>query len=147
MVENWVVVYTDGAARGNPGPSASGYAIVSGGKTIRSAFAYNGEKTNNYAEYTAIIMGLEWCAANLHDHAKMALRVVSDSELVVRQITGKYKVKADGLKQLNSRAKELVRLFKKIEFESVPRENPQISRVDNGLNRLLDRIEKDKAGI
>jgi ribonuclease HI len=142
MAEKAIVVYTDGAARGNPGPSASGYAIMSGGKTIRSASVYNGDRTNNYAEYTAIILGLEWCAANLEDPARTALRVVSDSELVVRQLRGTYKVRADGLKQLNSRARGLLCLFKKVEFESVPRENPQISMVDGELNRLLDRIRR-----
>ena len=61
------VIFTDGAARGNPGPSASGYMIFENGKKVAEEFVFNGSKTNNYAEYNAIIMALERCKEMLKD--------------------------------------------------------------------------------
>lgn len=140
-----VVVYTDGAARGNPGPSASGFLVVSGGKIIASDSQYLGIKTNNHAEYTAIMLGLEWCASNMEDAKTASIKVRSDSELVIRQLAGKYKVKAIGLKGLNVKVHSLALKFGSVGFENRPREDVMISKVDAELNRLLDTIKKDKA--
>lgn len=137
-----VVIYTDGAARGNPGPSASGYRIVSDGKLVHSDYAYNGERTNNYAEYHAIIMALEWCLNGLDDPATRTIRLVSDSEVVIKQLRGSYKVRAAALKSLNARARSFMREFKEIRLENRPREDKNISSVDRELNLLLDRMDK-----
>lgn len=135
-----VIVYTDGAARGNPGPSASGYSIEDiGGDVISKYSHFNGRQTNNFAEYTAVIKALEWCLENLGENIDVEL--YSDSELVVRQINGRYKVKAEGIKPLNEKAKELAGKFKSITFKNLPREDPGIAKVDKALNHLLDRRE------
>jgi ribonuclease HI len=135
-----ITVYTDGASRGNPGPSASGYAIVVDDRIIAESSEPNHETTNNVAEYTAMINALEWCSKNIDGHKTAALSVVSDSELVVRQMNRKYKMKSAELKPLMHRLLELVHLFGSVRFEHRPRTDPMISRVDRKLNELLDRI-------
>ncbi len=137
-MQRLLTIYTDGAARGNPGPSASGFIAVEDGKVIGSEFRPNGKKTNNYAEYAAMIMGLEWCAVQ-QDPGSIRVLIRSDSELVVRQARGEYRVKAHGLRALNRRLAELASRFAGVDFQSLPRENRMISRVDRELNLLLDR--------
>lgn len=135
-----ITVYTDGASRGNPGPSASGYAIVVDGKIIAESSEANRKTTNNVAEYTAMIKALEWCSKNIDNNNTAKLTVVSDSELVVRQMNREYKVKSADLKPLMRRLLELVRLFGSVRFEHRPRTDPMISGVDGKLNELLDKI-------
>lgn len=130
-------VYTDGAARGNPGPSASGFTVFHGIRNVHSDFSYNGESTNNYAEYRAVINALEWCGANLPHDATVEL--YSDSELVVRQLNGVYRTKAKDLLQLRRAAIALTRRLGRVSFHNLPRENFNISHVDRMLNRLLDQ--------
>ena len=137
-----VIIYTDGAARGNPGPSASGFRICDAkGRQIKGVAVYNGDKTNNFAEYNAVIRALEWCKENIENHKGLEIRLFSDSELVVRQINGRYKVKTDALRPLNEKAKRLSQEFKYIVFDSVPREHSGIKKVDSALNALLDKKE------
>ncbi|MGC8648996.1 MAG: ribonuclease HI family protein [Candidatus Micrarchaeia archaeon] len=136
-----VYVYTDGASRGNPGRSASGFAIYnSTDEIIKDAAIYNGIKTNNYAEYNAIILALTWCKNNLDNSTEIIL--TSDSELVIKQINGVYKIKSLILKQLNEEVLALAKFFKSIKFRNDLRTNPKIAYVDKKLNFLLDSIEK-----
>jgi len=134
-------IYTDGASRSNPGESASGYLILDEKQKVlaRHSF-YNGIKTNNQAEYLAIIAALERAMAEFGGGSEV--RLCSDSQLVVRQIRGEYKVRESGLKELNRKARDLVRSFKSCSLESVPRENRHISMVDGELNELLDGLGK-----
>jgi len=141
-------IYTDGASRGNPGASASGYLVLdSSKKEILREVLYNGKKTNNFAEYMAIIYALEKVKEpyGLDNN----LTITSDSELVIKQINGLYKVKDKYLKVLNRRVKELSSKFKSCKFLNVRRENRYISIVDRELNMFLDRISdnnlKDKS--
>jgi len=134
------IIYTDGAARGNPGRSASGYEIYENGKLVAGDVFYNGVNTNNFAEYNAVIKALEWCVKN-SDPDKTEVELFSDSELVIGQLRGEYKVKAPRIKPLYRGAVELLSKFKKIDFNNVPRENNGISRVDKKLNIFLDKIE------
>jgi ribonuclease HI len=100
-----LVAFSDGGARGNPGPS--GYGVVIQDETGRKVSAlseYLGHQTNNFAEYQGLIAALEYAVANGHK----ALKVISDSELLVRQIKGIYKVKNAALQDLHGRAKELI---------------------------------------
>ena len=100
-----LVAFSDGGARGNPGPS--GYGVVIQDETGRKVAAlseYLGHQTNNFAEYQGLIAALEYAVANGHK----ALKVISDSELLVRQIKGIYKVKNAALQDLHGRAKELI---------------------------------------
>lgn len=132
-------IYTDGAARGNPGPSASGFAVYDSlGKELHARSHFNGNKTNNFAEYIAVIRALEWCTENLPKLSEIDIRLYSDSELVVRQINGKYRIKMKPLLLLNQTVRELKSKFRSVSFHNLPRENEFISKVDAGLNRLLD---------
>jgi ribonuclease HI len=102
---HYLVAFSDGGARGNPGPSGYGVVIQDeNGKKVAALSEYLGHQTNNFAEYQGLIAALEYAVANGHK----ALKVISDSELLVRQIKGIYKVKNAALKDLHARAKELI---------------------------------------
>ncbi len=138
-----IVIATDGAARGNPGPSASGYTIRdSSGKLIEANSIYNGAKTNNFAEYNAVIHALERCASLFDDHRNLDVELYSDSELIVRQLTGRYRVRSRDLLHLNERAMNLAAKFKSVGFKSIPRSDHRIKEVDKALNVLLDKMEE-----
>jgi len=103
--EHHLVAYSDGGARGNPGPSGYGVVIKDeAGRKVAALSQYLGHQTNNFAEYQGLIAALEYAVANGHK----ALKVISDSELLVRQIKGIYKVKNTALQDLHGRAKELI---------------------------------------
>ena len=103
--ERYLVAFSDGGARGNPGPSGYGVVIQDEtGKKVAALSEYLGNQTNNFAEYQGLIAALEYAVANGHK----ALKVISDSELLVRQIKGIYKVKNAALQDLHARAKELI---------------------------------------
>jgi ribonuclease HI len=122
-----ITAYTDGGARGNPGPS--GYGVVindSNGHKIAGFSKYLGKQTNNYAEYSGLLAALEYAV----QHGYKALKVISDSELMVKQIKGQYKVSNLQLKELHTRAKELI---SKLEWF-------QIQHVLRGHNAEADRL-------
>ena len=135
-----ITIYTDGAARGNPGPSASGYIIYQDGIEVARGAKYNGSATNNFAEYNAIILALGWCIKNIKDHGECDAEIYSDSELVVRQLNGRYRVKSAAMKPLRFEAQSLASRFGSIKFKNLPREDKRIKEVDAMLNRLLDRM-------
>ena len=138
-------IYTDGAARGNPGESASGFSVFDdSGKEVASNSFYNGIKTNNFAEYNAIIKALEWCEANLRSPENAELTFVSDSELVVRQLNGKYKVRSSEMASLNATVRDLSKWFMGVEFTNKRRSDKGISGVDKRLNELLDGMAEEK---
>ena len=131
-------IYTDGASRNNPGKSASGYEILdSAHNTLSKKSFYNGIKTNNEAEYLAIIAALLETAENYGYDIEINLR--SDSRLVISQLNGDFKVKSHELKKLHYDALSLAGKFKLCKLHNVPRENAYISRVDAELNTLLDK--------
>jgi len=135
-----IYIYTDGASRGNPGKSASGYLILdSSNKPLLKEVFYNGRKTNNFAEYMAIIAALEK-VAKLYGYENN-VTLTSDSEVAVKQINGLYKVKEKHLKELNKRVIELASKFKSCKFQNAKRENRYIAMVDRELNRFLDEME------
>ncbi|MDE1824010.1 MAG: ribonuclease HI family protein [Candidatus Micrarchaeota archaeon] len=136
-----LTIYTDGASRSNPGESASGFQILdeNSRQLLEKAF-YNGIRTNNEAEYIAIIAALE-AAGSLYGFEN-DVRIFSDSELVVKQITGAYKVKEAKLKAPNSKARALAKRFSSCILRNVPREDRHISQVDRHLNALLDDMAK-----
>jgi ribonuclease HI len=137
-----IKIYTDGAARGNPGKSASGFSIYSGKKLVKEKAEYNGICTNNVAEYKAIISALAWVSENIEAPANSEVELYSDSELVVRQLTGKYKIKSESMRKLSLEVMGLVRKFSKVTFHNLPREHPGIKMVDKRLNELLDGISE-----
>jgi ribonuclease HI len=103
--EHHLVAYSDGGARGNPGPAGYGVVIQDEtGKKVAALSEYLGHQTNNVAEYQGLIAALEYAVS----HGHKALKVISDSELLVRQIKGIYKVKNSTLQELHGRAKDLI---------------------------------------
>jgi ribonuclease HI len=125
----------DGGARGNPGPAAIGYLLMNpAGDTVESRAEYLGPATNNVAEYRALIAGLEAAAR----HGATPLRACMDSELVVRQMTGEYRVKHEGLKPLHAAAREAAARIPALTFSSVPRE--ENARADQLVNEKLDKV-------
>lgn len=125
--EHYLVAYIDGGARGNPGPSGYGVVLQDElGKKIAALSEYLGHQTNNFAEYQGLIAALE-CAIQ---HGCKALKVVSDSELLVRQIKGIYKVKNPTLQDLHACARQLIR---QLDWFS-------IGHVLRGKNQEADRL-------
>jgi ribonuclease HI len=130
-----VRLFTDGGARGNPGPAASAYVLEAEDGTVLDA---NGEAigvaTNNVAEYRALLAGLARAAElGLHE-----VEVVSDSELLVKQMRGEYKVKNAALRELWDDAQRLARRLGRVEYTAVRREQNELA--DRLVNDALDRL-------
>lgn len=128
-------LYTDGGSRGNPGPAASGAVLFDMEKAVIDEVSqYLGTATNNVAEYTAIIIGLQLAQA----HKVTDLSVYMDSELAVKQLNGKYKVKNAQLAKLWVQVRELAQTFERVTFSHVRRE--QNTESDALVNKVLDEI-------
>lgn len=128
-----LVIYTDGAARGNPGPAGIGVVISDGrGNPLKEFGAVIGETTNNVAEYTALIRALEEAAGM--DAAGIV--VYLDSELVVKQLNGEYKVKNLDLKGLHAAATEFLGRYADYRLIHIPREKNK--RADQLANEAID---------
>ena len=129
-----LVAYSDGGARGNPGPA--GYGVVmkdESGRRVAALSQYLGRQTNNFAEYQGLIAALEYALR----HGPKALKVISDSELLVRQIEGIYKVKNAALKDLHARAKELIAQLDWFSISHTLRERNQ--EADRLVNEAMDK--------
>jgi ribonuclease HI len=140
-MEKVIRIYTDGASRGNPGPGAIAYIITDeSGNVLRQSAKFIGACTNNIAEYSALILALE-------DAMKLGSEAFcfSDSELVVSQLQGKYKVKKGHIKELFERVKTIEKNFSKIEYNSVRRTDAMIRKADDMVNAVLDNVEKLQA--
>lgn len=122
-----LIAHIDGGARGNPGPAGYGVHLADDeGNLVGEISRYLGHRTNNFAEYSAFIAALEYAM----EHGWNGLRVISDSELLVKQIRGEYKVKSPDLKELYDRAMILVRKLSRFSIQHVLREK----------NRDADRL-------
>ena len=125
-------VYTDGAARGNPGPAAYAYVIdLEDGHVVKDA-GLIGHATNNVAEYSALVRALERAA----DLGVSDLTVKSDSELLVKQMKGIYRVSNPALAKLHAEAQKLVERFQRIKLQHIPRE--ENAQADELCNKALD---------
>jgi ribonuclease HI len=123
----------DGGARGNPGPAAYGVIVRDAkGEVIAELSDYLGIQTNNYAEYSGLLAALEYAVREKHP----SLKVLSDSELLVRQMQGRYKVKSPGLIDLYDRARTLVRKLEHFSIEHVLRAYNR--EADRLVNQVLD---------
>lgn len=133
-------VWTDGGARGNPGPAAVGVVILEAGKRLEAFGRTIGPTTNNQAEYAALAAALERAAAldATHVHAHL------DSELVAAQMTGRYRIKDPGLKEAAARVQALATTFTAVTYRAVPRE--ENASADALVNRALDDAEKGGTG-
>ncbi len=127
-------LFADGGSRGNPGPAASGAVLVNpDGEVIDEAGRFLGTATNNVAEWTALLIGLE--KAIERGIKRLAVRM--DSELVVKQIRGEYRVKHAHLQPLHRRALTLMRAFEHIDIKHIPRK--QNALADGLVNHVLDQ--------
>jgi ribonuclease HI len=128
-----VVAYTDGASRGNPGPAAAGVVILTPqGKPLYEYAKKIGFQTNNFAEYTAVIEALKVCT----EGGAKSVIVRADSQLMVRQMTGEYRVKSEIIAPLHKELTALVKLFARVDFEHVRRE--ENIHADKLANQALD---------
>lgn len=130
----YLAAHIDGGARGNPGPA--GYGVVledESGRKVATLSEYLGHQTNNFAEYQGLIGALEYAMR----HGPRALKVISDSELLVRQIKGIYKVKNATLKDLHARAKELIAELDWFFISHALREHNQ--EADRLANEAMDK--------
>jgi ribonuclease HI len=124
---------TDGGARGNPGPAAYGYVLETDDGTVLAAHGETiGVATNNVAEYRALVAGLEKALELGVDEVE----VVSDSELLVKQMRGEYKVKNDALRELSEEAAQLARQLRSVRYTAVRREHNELA--DQLVNEALD---------
>ena len=131
---HYLVAHSDGGARGNPGPSGYGVVIKDeSGRKVAALSEYLGHQTNNFAEYQGLIAALEYALK----HGPKALKVISDSELLVRQIKGVYKVKNRTLQDLHARAKELIKQLDWFSIGHALREHNQ--EADRLANEAMDR--------
>ena len=131
--EHYLIAHIDGGARGNPGPA--GYGVVledETGKEIAELSEFLGVRTNNFAEYAGLIAAIAYAVA----HKAEGLMVVSDSELMVKQMKGQYKVKAPELQTLHKRANEMLRQLQWFDIKHVRRE--QNREADKLANQAMD---------
>ena len=129
-----LVAHVDGGARGNPGPAGYGVVIEdSHGHRMAEFSRYLGHRTNNHAEYSGLIAALQYALK----HNSSGLRVLSDSELMVRQMNGIYKVRSPELRPLFEEARALVRRLKWFRIEHVRREKN--ADADRLANEAMDR--------
>lgn len=134
-----IVAYTDGGARGNPGPAGYGLFVVdaASGETVHASSGAIGRATNNVAEYEGLLAALRFALD--HDCRRVTIR--SDSELLVRQMLGEYRVRNAGLKALHDEARRLVSRLERVDFTHVRRaENREADRL---ANEAMDRADAE----
>ena len=127
-----LTIFTDGASRNNPGEAGAGVLIFRENKPIAELARYLGTTTNNIAEYTAAIMGMEH-AVKL---GASSVRLFADSELLVKQLNGQYKVKNEGLKPLYQKVKDLIAKIGTVEVQYIPRARNK--EADALANKAID---------
>jgi ribonuclease HI len=134
LPEDYLVAHVDGGARGNPGPAGYGVVIEDqAGRRITTLNKYLGHRTNNYAEYMGLLAALEYAREN----GFRALEAISDSELLVRQIDGEYKVRSPILLDLYTHAKSLIRELDWFRIRHVRREKNR--EADRLANQAMDQ--------
>lgn len=134
-------LFIDGASRGNPGKSGSGFLILDDkGQDVDKGGSYLGVQTNNFAEYSALVEGLKACLP----HGIKHLEIRSDSELLVRQVNGEYRVKSTNIAPLFRIAKSLLSQFVSVNIKHIPRsQNDKADRLANlSIDTFLEMAEK-----
>jgi ribonuclease HI len=136
-----MIAHIDGGARGNPGPAGYGAHIIDGdGRLVAELSDYLGVQTNNFAEYSGLVAALEYAV----EHGYGTVKVVSDSELLVKQMKGQYKVRSAALQEIYQEARALVRKLDRFEIRHVLRHlNKDADRL---ANQAMDRGAKSKGG-
>lgn len=132
--ESYLIAHIDGGARGNPGPAGYGAVITDqAGHKVASLSEYLGHQTNNYAEYSGLLAALDYALK----HGYKALKVLSDSELMVKQIRGEYRVKNPVLQDLHQRAKQMIAKLEWFSIGHTLREGNQDA--DRLANQAMDK--------
>jgi len=138
MEKDEIIIHTDGGARGNPGPAACAFVAEFSGKTIGNKSLFLGVSTNNCAEYQGVLLALNWLNENRKNFAAVGVTFYLDSELVARQLSGKYKVKDKKLIELFLQATTLSKKISlEINYKNIPREENKIA--DFLVNKELDK--------
>ncbi len=133
-------VFSDGGARGNPGPSAIAYIVLDEHEHVLERYSRRiGIKTNNQAEYEALIAAMRF--ASKLDPEEIAFHI--DSELVAKHLKGQYRVKSPQLKPLWLEVQQMKQVFKKVKFVHVLRSNRYIEQADEMVNAALDQVSHD----
>ncbi len=127
-----LTIFTDGASRNNPGEAGAGVFIMQDGIMFEQIAKYLGTQTNNFAEYKAAIIGLERAV----ELGASSVQLFADSELLVKQINGLYKVKNEGLKPLHARARELIAKIASVKVQYIPRAKNK--EADALANKAID---------
>jgi probable phosphoglycerate mutase len=136
----WVIAHCDGGARGNPGPAGYGALLQDeAGAVLAELSEFLGNRTNNYAEYSGLLGCLQWAI----DHGHPRLRVVSDSELMVKQIQGKYKVNSPDLRPLWEEARRRIAQLDRFEISHALRHKNK--EADQLANDAMDRGSKHQS--
>ena len=137
MSEEKLVIYSDGGARGNPGPAAAAFIINRNGRVIHSQAEYLGISTNNFAEYSGVLLALTWLKRKPNKKGGI-VKFFLDSELVANQLKGEYKIKNPKLKEVLLKIKKIEKeLNYKIEYDAIPRTKNKIA--DHLVNKALDK--------
>lgn len=132
-------IYIDGSSMGNPGDAGIGVIFCDGDTTVKNISRFIGCQTNNVAEYSALIAGLQEALILRLKH----IRVFSDSQLLCRQLNGSYKVKNDNLKILFDQAKTLLKGFESVRIQEIPREK---NTGADKLARMAVKEQRSKIG-
>jgi ribonuclease HI len=140
-----LIIYTDGGARGNPGPAAIGVVITQGGQALKKYSEFIGETTNNQAEYQAVIFALKKVKLlfGKKKAKEMEIEVLMDSELIVKQLNHEYKIKEEDLQPLFLKIWNLMLDFGQVNFKHIPREKNK--EADRLVNQALDNQDREQA--
>ena len=137
MNQQSLKIYCDGGARGNPGPGASAFVVTKDTKVVYGESRFLANTTNNFAEYNAVLMALNWLQKNEKFSRGKTSVLLLDSELVVKQLNGEYKIKNEKLKLLAMQAKKLEeKLGRKVFYKSIPRSKNVLP--DSLVNKEID---------
>lgn len=135
----WITAYIDGGARGNPGPAGYGVRVTdNGGKVLAEISKFLGHGTNNFAEYSALLAALDYALQHVHKK----LKIFSDSELLVKQMKGEYKVRSPELRPLYDQARARIRKLESFNIQHLRRE--QNRDADRLANEAMDKGRSDK---
>lgn len=134
-----LIVYTDGASRGNPGPASYGFTIAeAAGRLLHEEGEFIGIATNNVAEYTAVLRALETISDRFNKKGPVQVELFADSKLVAEQLSGRYKIKSPHLKPIIEKIKILALQLGRITYNHIPRELNTMA--DKLANKALDSL-------
>lgn len=137
MDKNVINIYSDGGARGNPGPAGSAFVVLDNDKIIHKDSAFFKIKTNNEAEYEALLMALRWLSKNNKLIGTRNIYCHLDSELIVKQLNGEYRIKSNNLKPLAIEVRALEKkIVGNVKYIFVRRENNKLA--DQLVNEIMD---------